>query len=112
MITRGNLTFQAYLLGQNDENYKDLVESISAILFLATPHRGTNLAELLNRMLFVSFQSTKDFIVDLSKSSATLEEINEQFRHVAQKLSIFSFYETLPTYVGPKRLVCSSPWLL
>lgn len=80
--------------------------SISAIVFLATPHRGTDLAELLNRMLFVSFQSPKDFIVDLSRSSAALEEINEQFRHVAPKLSIFSFYETLPTHVGPKKVVC------
>lgn len=111
MIKRWKLTFQAYLLGQNDENYKDVVRSISAILFLATPHRGTNLAELLNRMLFVIFQSTKDFIVDLNKSSAALEEINEQFRHVAPKLSIFSFYETLPTHVGPKKLVCGRPWL-
>ncbi len=75
-------------------------------MFLATPHRGTNLAELLNRMLSVSFQSPKDFIVDLSKSSVALEEINESFRHVAPKLSIFSFHETLPTYVGPKKLVC------
>lgn len=101
----GLVVKKAYLLGQNDENYKDVVRSISAILFLATPHRGTNLAELLNRMLFVIFQSTKDFIVDLNKSSAALEEINEQFRHVAPKLSIFSFYETLPTHVGPKKLM-------
>ena len=76
------------------------------MVFLATPHRGTDLAKLLNRMLFVSFQSPKDFIVDLRRSSAALEEINEQFRHVAPKLSIFSFYETLPTHVGPKKVVC------
>ena len=100
------LTDQAYLLGQNDETYQDIVNSISAIVFLATPHRGTDLAELLNRMLFVSFQSPKDFIVDLGRNSAALEEINEQFRHVAPKLSIFSFHETLPTHVGPKKVVC------
>jgi len=57
-------------------------------------------------MLFVSFQSPKEFIVDLSKGSSALEEINEQFRHVAPKLSIISFHETLPTFVGPKKLVC------
>ena len=104
--TRRGLISQAYLLGQNDENYQDIVESISAIIFLATPHRGTNLAELLNNLLFVSFQSPKDFLVDLNRSSAALEDINEQFRHVAPKISIFSFYETLPTHVGPKKLVC------
>ena len=79
-------------------------------MFLATPHRGTDLADLLNRMLFVSFQSPKDFVLDLSRTSAALEEINEQFRHVAPKMSIFSFYETLPTHVGPKKLVCGRHW--
>ena len=81
-------------------------------MFLATPHRGTGLAELLNRMLFVSFQSPKDFIVDLSRKSAALEEINEQFRHVAPTISIFSFYETLPTHVGPKKVVRGKHWSL
>ena len=76
-------------------------------MFLATPHRGTNLAGLLNRILYASFQSPKNFIIDLNKSSSALEEINEQFRHIAPKLSIFSFYETLLTTVGPKKLVCS-----
>ncbi len=74
-------------------------------MFLATPHRGTNLAELLNRVLSVFFQSPKDFIVDLNKSSLAIEEINDTLRHVAPKLSIFSFHETLPTHVGPKKLV-------
>ena len=76
-------------------------------MFLATPHRGTNLADLLNKILVVSFQSPKNFIVDLNKNSPALEELNEQFRHIAPKLSIVSFYETLQTSVGPKNLVCS-----
>lgn len=100
-----NSAFQAYLLGQNDENYQSIVKSITAVVFLGTPHRGTDLADLLNRMLFVSFQSPKEFIVDLSKSSSALEEINEQFRHVASRLTIFSFHETLATAVGPTKLV-------
>jgi hypothetical protein len=75
-------------------------------MFLATPHRGTNLAELLNRILSISFQSPKSFIVDLKKSSPALEELNDQFRHIAPRLSIVSFYETLYTTVGPKKLVC------
>ena len=81
-------------------------------MFLATPHRGTNLAELLNRMLYVSFQSPEDFIIDLNKSSVALEEINENSRHVAPRLSIFSFHETLSTYVGPRKLVCVSSGIL
>lgn len=101
----GLVVKKAYLLGQNDENYQEIVKSVSAIMFLSTPHRGTNLAEILNKVLFVSFQSPKSFIVDLNKSSPALEELNEQFRHVAPRLSIVSFYETLSTTVGPLKLM-------
>ena len=100
----GLVVKKAYLLGQNDTEYKDVVHSISAIVFLATPHRGTNLAETLNKVLTVSFQSPKHYITDLNKNSSALEELNEQFRHVASQLSIVSFYETFATPVGPTRL--------
>ena len=101
----GLLAKKACLLGQNDEHYKALVRSISAIIFLSTPHRGSNLAEILNRVLIASFQSARNFITDLNRSSMALEEINEQFRHIAPRLSIWSFYETLPTSVGPKKMM-------
>jgi WD40 repeat protein len=101
----GLVVKKAYILGQNDEDYQHIVCSISAIVFLATPHRGTNLAETLNRVLKVSFQSPRNFLADLNKSSLALEDLNEQFRHIAPKLSLFSFYETLPTAIGPKRIM-------
>ncbi|KAI2467412.1 hypothetical protein F4781DRAFT_311348 [Annulohypoxylon bovei var. microspora] len=102
----GGLVFKkAYLLGFLDENYKSIISSISAVIFLSTPHRGTNLAEILNNLLAISFQSSKNFISDLYKSSPAIEELNEQFRHLAPKLSIWSFYETLATSIGPKKIM-------
>ena len=101
----GLVAKKAYLLGQNDETYQDIVRSISAMVFLATPHRGSNLAEVLGRLLTVFFQPSREFISDLNKGSHTLEELNEQFRHVAPKLSIWSFYETLATSVGPTNIM-------
>ncbi len=84
--------------GQNDPAYGAIIKSISAIVFLSTPHRGTNLAETLNRILQVSFSSSPmQFISELSAGSQTLQKLNEQFRHVAPKLDIISFYETRPT---------------
>jgi WD40 repeat protein len=96
---------RAYLLGQNDENYQRIVRSISGIVFLATPHRGTDLAATLNRVLKASFQSSKSFIDELKRDSAVLEVVNEQFRHIAPMLAIVSFYETLPTHLGPTSLM-------
>ncbi|KAI4263424.1 MAG: hypothetical protein L6R42_001427 [Xanthoria sp. 1 TBL-2021] len=101
----GLIAKKACLLGQNDEHYKALAQSISAIIFLSTPHRGSNLAEILNRILVASFQSARNFITDLNRSSMALEEINEQFRHIAPRLSIWSFYETLPTSIGPRKMM-------
>jgi WD40 repeat protein/pimeloyl-ACP methyl ester carboxylesterase len=101
----GLVAKKAYLLGQNDDTYKDIIHSVSAMVFLATPHRGTNLAEALSRLLTALFQPSRDFIADLNKSSPALEELNEQFRHIAPKLSIWSFYETLATQVGPMKLM-------
>lgn len=101
----GLVVKKAYLMGFHDENYKDIIAAVSAIIFLSTPHRGTNLAETLNNLLQYSFQAQKSFISDLAKNSPAIEDINEQFRHVAPKLSIYSFYETLETSIGPKKVM-------
>jgi WD40 repeat protein len=83
-----------------------MVSSTKAILFLATPHRGTHLAELLNRILSVSIfnHRPKQYVAELSNTSRALEDLNEQFRYIAPKLQIISFYETLPTPIGPKKI--------
>ncbi|KAK4223270.1 hypothetical protein QBC38DRAFT_517229 [Podospora fimiseda] len=103
----GGLVFkEAYLQGQNDPNYDDIIKSITAVLFLSTPHRGTNLAETLNRILQVSFVTNPmKFIAELAAGSQTLQRLNEQFRHVASNLQVMSFYETRPTPVLRKTQV-------
>ncbi|KAL8712658.1 MAG: hypothetical protein Q9220_003190 [cf. Caloplaca sp. 1 TL-2023] len=104
----GGLVFKkAYILAQNDEQYQSTVESACAVLFLSTPHRGTNLAELLNRILSVSVfnHSPKQYISELKQNSPALQDINEQFRNIAPKLEIFSFFETQQTAVGPRKMM-------
>lgn len=84
-----------------------MVSAISAIIFLATPHRGSNLADILNRILAASIfnHSPKLYVSELKNGSQTIEALNDQFRHLAPRLKIFSFYESLPTSVGPKKMV-------
>ena len=101
----GLVVKKAYLMGLHDDNFKNIIASVSAIIFLSTPHRGTNLAEALNRLVAATFQSSKSFISDLNKSSHALEELNEQFRHLAPNLSIWSFYETIATNIGPRKIM-------
>ncbi|KAL8644571.1 MAG: hypothetical protein Q9226_007697 [Calogaya cf. arnoldii] len=93
----------AYMQGQNDPNYEAIIRAISAITFLATPHRGTNLADLLDRILRSTFVSnSKLYVSELAKNSFTLQKLNEQFRHIAPRLEIVSFYETQSTSIGLK----------
>lgn len=99
--------------GQNDPEYEAIIKAISGIAFLATPHRGTNLAELLDRILRSSvFTSSKRYISELGKNSFTLQKLNEQFRHIAPRLDIVSFYETQSTSIGFKssRVVSKCCW--
>ncbi|KAI1480225.1 hypothetical protein F4774DRAFT_87229 [Daldinia eschscholtzii] len=89
--------------GQNDPEYESIIKAISAITFLATPHRGTHLAETLNRILQTAIiTNSKQYISDLAKNSFTLQKLNEQFRHIAPRLDIVSFYETQPTAITSK----------
>ncbi|KAF7550706.1 hypothetical protein G7046_g7936 [Stylonectria norvegica] len=99
----GLITKEAYIQGQNDPKYKAIVKAISAVVFLATPHRGTNLAQTLNRILQSTFSTNpKQYISELAKNSFSLQKLNEQFRHIAPRLDIVSFYETQPTPIGIK----------
>lgn len=89
--------------GQHDPEYEDIIKSICAITFLATPHRGTHLAQTLNRILQSSMvTNSKQYVADLASNSLTLQKLNEQFRHIAPRLDIVSFYETQPTAIGLK----------
>jgi len=95
--------------GQNDPTYEYIIRAVSSIIFLSTPHRGTDLAETLNRILQVSFVANPmQFISELGAGSQTLQKLNEQFRHVATKLQLVSFYETRPTTIFRKSQIVSS----
>lgn len=89
--------------GQNDPKYESIIKAITSITFLATPHRGTHLAEVLDRILRSTFvTNSKQYISELAKNSYTLQKLNEQFRHIAPRLDIISFYETQSTPIGLK----------
>ncbi|KAH8776662.1 NACHT and WD domain protein [Diaporthe sp. PMI_573] len=97
----GLIIKEAYMQGQHDPEYEDIIKSICAITFLATPHRGTQLAQTLNKILQCSLiTNPKQYVADLASNSLTLQKLNEQFRHIAPRLDIVSFYETQPTAIG------------
>lgn len=104
----GGLVFKRALIqGSLDAEYQRIIQNTKAVLFLATPHRGSDLAETLYRVLSSSIfgHSSKDYLAELTRNSVTIDDLNESFRHHASKLQIFSFYETMATPVGPRNIM-------
>ena len=72
---------------------------MNAVIFLSTPHRGSQLADTLDRILSISLTkyTRKAYISELAKNSSTIEELNEDFRHHVNDVEIYSFYELRST---------------
>lgn len=71
------------------------------MVFLATPHRGSDYATYLNNILRVSpVHGARAYISDLERVSASLAKVNDTFRHYCDKLTLYSFFETKPLSIG------------
>jgi hypothetical protein len=71
------------------------------MIFLATPHKGSDLAQALNNFLRASVaHSSRAYISNLERSSEFLAMMNNTFRHYSQDLTIYSFYETQHINLG------------
>ena len=101
----GLVVKKAYVLGEHDAQYAHLIRSVRGIMFLATPHRGSHYAKILNNILSTSLLGapSKAYIDDLDTRSRALQDINEQFRTSCDDLLLFSFYETFKTSLGFKK---------
>ncbi|KAI0141226.1 hypothetical protein GGR57DRAFT_520646 [Xylariaceae sp. FL1272] len=91
----GCVAKKAYILARQDVSCKSIAARVFSIFFLGTPHRGSDLATVLQSMLTVAW-GTKPFVNDLLPNSAALADINDAFRHYAADIRIWSFYETFP----------------
>ncbi|KAF2395490.1 hypothetical protein EJ06DRAFT_534947, partial [Trichodelitschia bisporula] len=86
------------LNAQSNPKYLRIGSSVNAMIFLSTPHIGSDAAPLLGKLISVSVVlSDTQFRHSLERNSETLETINEGFRHHTGKLFLASFWETLET---------------
>ena len=84
---------QALIIAHNKSTYSQIKKNTIGIAFLGTPHRGADLAKMLNMLLDVSF-SERIFVKDLLPDSQTIKEINNTFAEHAQGLQLASFSES------------------
>lgn len=94
---------QAYILAHQDPSCHELAMRISAMVFLATPHHGSNLAATLNNILRVSIvHGSRPYLSDLerSRTNETLKQLNDFFRHHCNDLILYSYFETVESKIG------------
>ena len=95
---------KAYLLAQEDSLEGQLLKRLQCMFFLATPHRGSDYASVLNRILRVSaisgISTSKEYVKDLEVGSTSTRLINHEFGKFAHDLTIYSYYETQKTKLG------------
>lgn len=90
---------KAYILARQFQEFESLAQRVRTMFFLATPHRGADLAQLLSKILHVA-SITTPFVTDLHRNSLATQSINDEFPQHCQDLQLYSFYETLPTNYG------------
>ncbi|KAJ6565197.1 Alpha/Beta hydrolase protein [Mycena vulgaris] len=111
---------QALIVGSNraDQRYKDILDSISSVMFFGTPHQGgsgVGPAEFVANLLHaVNLDARSDLIRELNPNSLFLFDLTGDFRQVIDNLrtEIYTFFEGKETRIGKwparrKLLVCS-----
>ena len=90
---------KALMLALQSADPGTLIERCHTIYFLATPHKGSDSAKLLNNILHLA-HSSRAYVADLSKGSGALQVINDEFRNYPEHIKLWSFYETQKLKVG------------
>lgn len=90
---------QSLISACGTEGDQRLHKRIRSIIFLATPHRGSNLGSVLKNIAAVS-PISKPFLADVASKSISAQRIDDDFVRYTNGLSILSFYETLPMSIG------------
>ncbi|KAI4107872.1 MAG: hypothetical protein LQ339_002482 [Xanthoria mediterranea] len=98
----GLVVKRAYIVGKHDPEFSGIMAQVHGMLFLATPHRGSRYAKVLNKILSTAPTGAppKAYVASLDAQSEALQDINEQFRKICHDLVLVSFWETAKISFG------------
>ncbi|OAA46766.1 NACHT and WD domain-containing protein [Beauveria brongniartii RCEF 3172] len=101
----GLIIKKAYTLGKHDEQYKGITLRVRGMIFLATPHRGSQYAKMLKNILSTAPAGTcsKDYIATLVLQTSTIQDINESFLIHCKDIKLCSVFETLRTHLTVRK---------
>jgi WD40 repeat protein len=99
----GLVVKQAYLLGCREPEFASVAKRVCSIFFLATPHQGATIAQVLSRL--TTMMGVRPFVEDLFPQSRVIQALSEDFPHVSGDLKLYSFYETRPMTIGVNKML-------
>jgi hypothetical protein len=99
----GLVVKQAYLFARQEAAFKSVADRVSAIFFLATPHQGAAIAQVLSR--WTAMIGVRPFVEDLFPQSPLIQSLSVDFPLECSTLQLFSFYETRPMSVGVYKML-------
>ena len=89
------------ILAKQDSSYHKMAARSHSMIFLATPHRGSDSTSLLRNILQLSgAYGSKAHLENLVPNSEAIYAIHDQFRHIHQDVQLWSFFETVKTPIG------------
>lgn len=90
---------KAHILARQNSIHAAISERLHTIIFLATPHRGSDSAKLLKNILHAA-SSSRAYVAELEPSSGAIQSINDEFRNYSNDVALWSFYETQMLRMG------------
>lgn len=96
----GLVVKKACIVAKENPTFHDIGKRIDSLYFLATPHRGSDLARTLNNVIRASLSSGKSYVSNLERGSEAIQVLNDQFRHYHKGIHIHSFIESVNMNIG------------
>lgn len=105
LVVKRALIYSEEIRGFKTEHLRSIFVSTYGILFLGTPHRGSDIAEWGSRLEWIcgailpsSVVDTQSQLIDALKgNSETLQNIDRQFIQLASRFHTYFFHEGKPT---------------
>lgn len=115
LVVKRALIHSSEIRGVKTEHLRSVFVSTYGILFLGTPHHGSDVAQWGNRLEWICSVVLPKKIVDtepqlveaLKTNNETLQNIDRQFIQIMSRFHIYFFHEGKPTNLkGTLRFVC------
>lgn len=111
------LIYSSEIRGAKTDHLRSIFVSTFGILFLGTPHKGSDIAKWGSRLERICdavipgriLDTRRDLVDALKSNNEILQNIDRGFIQIMSRFCIFFFHEGKPTKLGPSLEFVSSP---